>query len=269
MIQNRRRALLIGAGVLLFAELWVFFWLRISDAMKNARSDAVFAGFTYDGAYYTRMDADTLRLYTETPAGESLCGDSLGTVTLSAGISRELFACRDVPREQYAPAVVLQDGTRYLAYELTGFTALDNAPSVRQVLDAYGITGADAVASVTVTEADGTAIDTITDADALSAFYEKLSALGDDIGEQGEMQAYYDAYVQQYPDSQGVTLENGALQFADDDSKQRAMTLWSDGMCLVSISLKNGLRLRELVYAPVPGFFAVYGIYRLTSPFFS
>ena len=83
------------------------------------------------------------------------------------------------------------------------------------------------------------------------------------------MQAYYDAYVQQYPDSQGVTLENGALQFADDDSKQRAMTLWSDGMCLVSISLKNGLHLRELVYAPVPGFFAVYGIYRLTSPFFA
>ena len=271
LLRKHRKTILAVLIILLFAGLWLFIWLRVSDALRTAQQDEAYSGFVFDGACYTRIDTETLKLYTDTPVGESLCGTLLGTVPFTTAHGTEhdlLYACKDVPYTQYAPAVLLRVAGRYLPYELTGFSSIGDAPSAAEVLAAYGITGAESLVSVSVTEANGTPVDTITEPDDLKAFYEKLSALGEDIGEDGEMQAYYDAYRDKYPDDARVTLKDGEIQYADDESRQLAMTLWSDGMCLVSITLNNGLRLRNMVYAPVPGFFALYGIYRLNTPFF-
>ena len=46
------------------------------------------------------------------------------------------------------------------------------------------------------------------------------------------------------------------------------MAYWNTDARMVTIRLKNGLLMRDCLYMPVPGIFAVYGNYRLTEPFF-
>ena len=271
LFRKYRKEILIAAAVLLFAGFWIFFWHRISGSMRSAQSDAALSGFTFSGAHYTRLTDSELTAYTDAPADAALCGEKLGTVPVQTAddtVICDLFACKDMPREIAAPAVLLAYDGLYLPYELSGFTALDQAPSAAAVCAAYGITGAESIRSVEITEADGTPVDTMTEKDDLQAFYEKLAALGDDIGAEGQMQAYLDVYRAAYPDDDRVQLVDGVLQYADDESEQQAMQLWADGACLVTIRLTNGLQLRNLLYAPVPALFAVYGIYRLNTPFF-
>ena len=55
----------------------------------------------------------------------------------------------------------------------------------------------------------------------------------------------------------------------NDTVYQEAMEYWTQDLRLVTITLKNGLQLRDCIYAPVPGTFSVYGDYKITEPFFS
>ena len=69
-------------------------------------------------------------------------------------------------------------------------------------------------------------------------------------------------------DRDALTIENGTIEAADDAVYQQAMELWGTGMCRVTMKLKNGFRLADMVYAPVPEVFQVYGYYAITEPFF-
>jgi hypothetical protein len=258
--------------ILAFAGGWALIWKRIGDAMDSAAEDQAYTGFLYDGAYYTRCSAEVLARYTDQTAPDASCrGESVGDVefeTEAGTLYCEAYSCTLVP-EHEPPALLMLDRPGDPVYELSGFQSLDDAPSAAAVCAAYGIASADDLSSVRITEGDGTPIDEITAADDLAAFYAKLTALGEDIGRAGMAQAYYDVYLEKYGESGGISLENGEIRFADKETETQAMALWSEGLCLVTIRLKSGLQLRDLVYAPVPKAFAVYGSYRLTEPFFS
>lgn len=264
--------LLVILLIAAFAASWALIWKRIGDAMDTAAEDEVYAGFLLDGAYYTRCTAAALASYTDQAAPDATFrGESVGDVafeTEAGTLYCEAYLCTLVP-EHEPPALLMLDRPGDPVYELSGFQSLGDAPSAADVCAAYGIASADDLSSVRITEADGTPIDEITGADDLAAFYEKLTALGEDIGQAGTAQAYYDVYLEKYGESDGISLENGEIQFADEDTEQKAMALWSEGLCLVTVRLKSGLQLRDLVYAPVPRVFAVYGSYRLTEAFFS
>ncbi len=255
--------------ILLAAGGWLLLWNRIGGTVKTAELDAAFESFTYSGAYYRQCTLTELADYGEIRAVDaSLCGESCGSLTVS-GMACPLYACTLFPDAEVQPLLILQRGSSYLAYELTGFASLGEHPSMPEVLDAYGAAVPDALESVTVREANGTLIDRITDASDLREFQRKLSALGADLSEAEQMQAYYDAYKARYGEDSGIALTEGSLMPADSAAYEQAMTLWGEGMCLVTVQMKNGLLLRDAVYAPVPALFAVYGCYALTEPFFS
>ena len=65
-----------------------------------------------------------------------------------------------------------------------------------------------------------------------------------------------------------LTIKGGRLKAKDDASFAAAAEFWNRDVRLVTIRLKNGLLMRNCMYMPVPGVFAVYGNYRVTVPFF-
>lgn len=263
--------LAVLALILLLLGGWMLLWHRIGSAVDSAAEESYYAGFVCNGAYYARCDAAALKCYTDESAPDaSARGASVGNVqfeTPAGTVSCEAFVCTLAAGTDHPPLLMLARAGDPV-YELDGFAALDDSPSISAVCDAYGIASAADIASVQIAEGDGTPIDEITAPDDLAAFYEKLAALGDDLGEAGMAQAYYDVYIEKYGESAGISLENGEIQFADEETHDKAIALWSEGVCLVSVRLKNGLQLRDMVYAPVPQVFAVYGAYRLTVPFF-
>ena len=180
-----------------------------------------------------------------------------------------LYACKPLADAGKENALILAErGGDYYAYELVGFPYLDDSPSIWAVCASYGIGAAEDLASVSVYDADGTPLYDIADADALSDFFDKFVKLGANLSDEEAAQAYYDAYVAAYGADEKLTLQNGNVEAADDEIYEKAMTLWSEGVCLVTIRLQNGLQLRDCIYAPVPGLFSVYGIYPITEPFF-
>lgn len=254
--------------------LWIFVWQRVGKELDHAGVNAYYSRFTHDGAIYAAFDPDFIaETYGLTLTGtDADRGTSLGKAQFSVdGVTVDcpLYRVKALEEQSLADGVVLveRDG-RYDTYELVGFTALSESPSITAVCQAYGIgSGAD-LQSVTVYDADGTVMEQITDAAELTAFYEKFAALGEDMGAAGQSRAYYDAYVEKYGESDAITLQDGVIETADDATYEQAMAFWGAGMCTVTIRTTRGLRLGDMVYAPVPGVFQAYGYYGITEPFF-
>ena len=268
--------LLVGV-LLLIAGGWLLFWHRIGEQLDQAGYDAAFNEIQYEDTYYTRCDEDVLAEYlsgyVSGTALESLCGEQLGTVSIVTGqgiAERPVFRCKPLADAGLQDAIIMMPyEDTYYTYELSGFTALDDMPSIGAVCEAYGITSAAEIASVAVYDADGSLLDTMTEEAALSSFYAKLADLGDCLDNEETVNLYYAAYVAEYGESDAVSITDGEVEFADADTEEQAMTLWSTGLCLVNIRLKNGLQLRNTLYMPAAGMYAVYGTYALTVPFFS
>lgn len=256
-----------AAAVLLIAAGWIIAWRRIGNAMHDAEYAEAFSSFTYDGVYYSRVtDSELSARYGEQRTPEGIAGDRLGSVPFVTPRGTEngtLYAVgtADVTDGRY-PLTVLQCGAGWFAYELSGFVSLGESPSISEVCGAYGLTEPESIVSVSIADADGSFLAELTDSASIRAFYEKLIRLGDDIGEEGQARAYYEAYIDKYGEDDGVTFADGSVQFANEEARTRAMTLWAEGVRLVTIRLINGFWLRDLVYAPVPGIFSVYGNYR-------
>ena len=265
--------LTVAAAVLALAGGWAWAWQRIGRSVDRAAEDQIYRGFVCRGAYYARCSEKALAAYTaETSPGEAARGEAVGTVQLQtpAGtLEKTAYVCTLAAYSgEYPPLLMLERDGSFPVYELTGFQSLDGSPSAAAVCSAYGIGGADDLAAVTVTETDGTVIGEMTGQADLAEFYRKLAALGEDLGEAGTAQAYYDVFIEKYGDAAGVSLKDGKIEFSGEEAEKKANALWAEGVCLVTVRLKNGLQLRELVYSPVPAVFAVYGSYRLTEPFF-
>lgn len=275
-ITRKHRFLIIGisvAGILLI--LWFAMWQRIGKELDQAESDAAYSSFALEGAIYAACTETIMQEYLTEPIQYHAadCGSVLGEVsfhTAQGTTTGTVYRLRQLEDAGLKDAVILmQRGGRYTGYELVGFEALQNSPSISAVCNAYEIYSHADLQSVTITDADGAVLETVSDAKALSDFYEKLIALGDDIGAAGQAKAYYDAYVQKYGASDAIAINGDTVETADEDTYLKAMDLWSNGMCTVSIRLTNGLFLRDLVYAPIPGVFHVYGYYTITDSFFS
>ena len=267
--------LLIAVLFLLLAAVWYGIWNRLGSVLGRSRDQAAFNTFTYEGAYYAKCDLAALRCYLPDAAqiDGSLCGEELGALTIPTKQGEQhcpLYAEKDFPEADpaYPLLVLAHDGT-YSVYECAGFASLDESPSVYAVCAAYGIGAGSSIAEVRVSDSDGTLISAITGQDDLERFFQGLLKLGDDIGEEGLANAYRDAYTEACGDDGKVTVENGRVRTADDETYQKAMKLWSEGICTVDIRLQNGLQLRGAVYAPVPAVFSLYGDYRITVPLFT
>lgn len=269
-----KRTVFIAIAVLCILLAWVFLWQRVGDKMEQAELDAYYTGFSLDGAIYARYDMDFIAdTYDLTLTGTAAdCGSSLEKAQFTVEgvmVSCPVYRVKALEDQSLADAVVLVErGGVYHTYELVGFTSLSESPSIGAVCEAYGIGAADDLVSVTVHDADGTMLRNLTTQEDLAAFYAKFAALGEDMGAEGQAQAYYDVYVDRYGESDAIALENGVITTADDETYQQAMELWGAGMCTVTVMLKNGLRLGDMVYAPVPKVFQAYGYYRITEPFF-
>lgn len=259
--------LAVAAAILVIAGGWLAVWKQIGSAMHDAEYAEAFSQFTYHGAYYARVSAAELNDHFPEPrTPEDIAGEKLDDITLATPRGKEtctLYAAgEDGAADGQNPLTVLQCGAGWFAYEVSGFESLGDAPSVTAVCKAYGLNAPEDILSVSVADTDGEPLAELTDSESLRAFYDKLTALGDDIGEEGQSKAYYDAYTEKYGTDAGVSFSDGKIQFADDDANTRAMEFWAEGMRLVTIRLRNGFRLRNLVYAPVPKVFSVYGHYR-------
>ncbi len=267
-----KKAVILAAGALAAVLLWVIAWNTVGDRMQQTAIDIQYTHFTYNGAIYARCtDAGVLYdLPLKGDAGD--CGESIGTVQFTVDgvtVSKEAYCVKGEEEHPIAePVLLVRQGEKSVPYELVGFTALNESPSIMAVCAAYGIQSAKDIAAVSVYDADGSVMRTLTKADELAAFYEKLAALGEDIGAAGQSQAYYDAYIAKYGESDTITLTDGTIETADDETYQQAMELWGAGICTVTIELQNGLRIADMVYAPVPKVFQVYGYYSITEPFF-
>lgn len=269
-----KRAFWICCCVLLIVLLWIFVWQRVGKELADAGQNAYYTGFTHNGAIYALCDTDFIKeTYDLTLTGTSAdCGSSLERAQFEVDgvtVYCPLYRVKALEQQSLADAVVLVERDDvYYTYELAGFTALNQSPSVTAVCRAYGIGSGSDLKSVAVYDADGAMIQNLTDAEELAVFYEKFAALGEDIGAAGQSQAYYDAYVAKYGESDALSLADGMITTADDETYEQAMSLWGTGMCTVTITMKNGLRLADMVYAPVPQVFQVYGYYAITEPFF-
>ena len=267
--------IIILAAFLLFVIGWLLIWGRVGKQMTQAAYRSVYETFSFDGAHYVQCDLQTVQAYLpDTDAvTEALCGEQLGELSFpseTGTVTCPLYACKALQDAGKKNAIVLlkqQDGIR--TYELTGFQYLDKQTSIWAVCASYGIGYPDDIESVTVRDQDGSLLETITDKQTLSAFFDKLLKLGEDIGQEGIAQAYYDAYAEKFGRTDQVWLEDGTVKAKNDTVYQEAMEYWTQDMRLVTIVLKNGLQLRDCIYAPVPGTFSVYGDYKITEPFFS
>lgn len=260
----------VGIAVAVLAVLcvtgWVYIWNRIGNSMHDAEYAASFSEFSWHGADYARVSQEELQdHFSEPRTPESIAGDRLDEIVFPTTRGTEtctLYAAGypDGVDGVY-PLTVLHTGAGWFAYEVAGLESLGNSPSVSAVCGAFGLTDAGMIESVTIEDAaDGSKADLTEPAD-LEKFYAKLTALGDSISEEEQAKAYYDAYVREYGEESGVTLEGGKVQFASEEANERATALWAEGVRLVTIRLRNGFRLRDLVYAPVPQLFTVYGCY--------
>ncbi len=270
--KKRIKQMVIIAAVLMLVLLWLLIWQLVGKRMQHAATDAQYTHFTYNGAIYARC-ADAAAYYDLTLSGDMTdCGESIGTVQFTVDnvtVYKEAYRVNGEEKHPIAePVLLVQQNEKCLPYELAGFTALNESPSITAVCAAYGIQSAQDIASVTVYDADGSVVQTLTNAEALATFYDKFIALGQDIGAAGQSQAYYDVYVEKYGASDAITLKDGIIETADDETYQQALELWGAGMCSVTMQLQNGLRIADMVYAPVPKVFQVYGYYTITTPFF-
>lgn len=273
-IKKNKWILLAAAGVLLLACGWLLLWQYIGGQVEKAAYEVAYEQLSFDGAYYAQCDLATVQLYVpEADAiGEELCGEQLGALSFPAQtgtVTCPLYACRPLEEAGKRRAIILLEReSGLLAYELAGFSYLDESPNIWAVCASYGIAWPEDFESVTVSDAEGNVLETITDADALSDFYDKFLKLGEDLGEEGLAQAYYDAYVGKFGESDRIHLTDGTVEAASDEAYSEAMEYWTEGLRLVTIRLTNGLQLRNCIYAPVPGIFSVYGDYALTEAFF-
>ncbi len=273
-LKEYKGILIAAAAVIAAAAAWILIWKRISNSMDNAAYEESFRQFVYSGAYYELCDAETAAMYlgTEHETGKALCGTQLGEIsvpTAEGTVSCALYACKPLEDAGKDHALILLERDAQITpYELTGFQYLDDSPSIWAVCASYGIGDPADLEAVRVCDTDGTLLAEYTDAEALAEFYAKFVKLGDNLTEQETGQAYLDAYAAEYGNDGGITVQEGSAAAPDDETYQKAMALWSAGVCKVDIVLRNGLRLRNCVYAPVPKLFTVYGTYRFEKPFF-
>ena len=258
----------IAAAVLLAlaAAGWVYVWNRISRSVHDAEYAAAFSAFSWHGTDYARVSQEELQdHFSQARTPEGIAGEQLDEIAFptSRGTENCTLYAAGYPDgvDGVYPLTVLHTGAGWFAYEVTGFESLGSSPSASAVCGAFGLTDAGMIESVTIKDAaDGSMAELTRSAD-LEAFFGKLTALGDDIGSEGEAKAYYDAYVSEYGEDAGVKLADGKVQFETEEANERATALWAEGVRLVTIRLRNGFRLRDLVYAPVPQLFTVYGCY--------
>ena len=258
--------------VLAFAAGWVILWNRFGNTMEQADYDAQFASFTHGDAIYARCTAEVVSGYlsdggnTLTPADS--CGEADFTVN-GVTVHCPIYSVRELQSATRSDALVLveRDGG-YESYELVGFTSLADAPTAKEVMETYGAASSADLRAVKIYEADGTLIDTMDDAEDLETFYQQILNLGEDVGAEGQALAYYGAYIEAYGETDAISVSGGEVITADNETYEKALTLWSEGMCLVTIVFENGLQLRNTVYAPKPGIFQLYGYYAMTEPIF-
>ena len=267
--------LIVLAVFLLIAAGWLFMWNRIGNQVSRAAYRSVYDSLTFDGAYYTKCDEKTVQAYLPdvNAVTSALCGEQLGTLSFPSEegtVSCPLYACKPLQDAGKKNAIVLleqKDGIS--AYELSGFQYLDQQTSIWAVCASYGIAYPEDLEAVIVKDQDGNLLETITDREQLTAFNDKFLKLGEDIGQAGVAQAYYDAYTAEFGQTDQIWLEDGTVKADNDTVYQEAMQFWTKDLRLVTIKLKNGYQLRDCIYAPVPGTFSVYGDYKITEPFFS
>ena len=249
--------------------LWYFMWQRVEESLNTAEFEAQIRCFDANGAHYLRLDNAGLRVYVPESDGadKSLCGAELGTQALNVAagtISAPAYALKDYAYTgEYVPVQILNISGKYYAYELIGFQSLDSTPSIGTVLEAYGITGADAIAEITRTDAETGESRKLTDADDLDAVYQQLAGLGEPMTDAQAAQAYYDAFIAEYGETEQIVIEEGEVQTLDDDTYQKAMTFWGRDMYTLDIRLQSGIMLRGCIFAPVPGICSVYGNFAL------
>lgn len=253
---------------------WVYAWNRIGKSMHDAEYAASFSEFSWNGVDYTRLSQEELQENdSEMRTPEGIAGDRLGEIVLSTSRGTETCTLYCTGNAGEAGTVysrtVLRTGVGWFAYAGCGFASLGDSPSIAEVCSAFGLTEANQIASVTVTDpADGSKAK-LTETAELEAFYSKLTALGDSISEEEQAKAYYDAYVREYGENNGAVLEDGKVQFASEDANERATALWAEGVRLVTVRLNNGFLMRDLVYAPVPQLFTVFGCYHFDGEILS
>ena len=258
----------------LFAGAWFLIWNRVGNQVEQAAYRSVYDTLTFDGAYYQKCELQTVQDYVPDAAeiGEALCGEELGTLQFpseNGTVTCPLYACKPLEDAGKERGIVLLKGQEgYLAYELSGFSYLDDAPSVWAVCASYGIGAAEDIESLTLCDAEGSLLETVTDRDRIRDFFDRLVKLGDCLTDAELAQAYYDSYTAKFGDDGTLEIRDGKLQAKSDEAFSAAMTFWNTDVRMVTLKLKNGLLMRDCLYAPVPGIFAVYGNYRLTEPFF-
>lgn len=273
-LKEHRGLLIAAAAFLLFLGSWMLIWKHISDSLDHAEQEEAFTELVYDGAYYTACDESVVRLYVSDAGSidKTLCGSQLGEMsipTANGTVVCPLYACKPLEDAGKENAILLLERSSGIKpYELTGFPYLDSNQSIWAVCASYGIGAGSDLESVTVREADGRELAHFTEPDALDAFFVKFAALGENLSDTETAEIYRDTYIKEYGDDGSVTVEDGKAAAADDETYDRAMALWSEGVCKVDICLKNGLRLRDCIYAPRTGLFTVYGTYHFTEPFF-
>jgi len=266
--------LIILAAFLLLAGIWLFIWHRIGSQVTKAAMQSAYDTLSFDGAYYAKCDLETVQAYLPETAGISreLCGEELGELSFpseNGTVTCPLYACKPLADAGKNNAIVLlEQADSISAYELSGFQYLDDQTSIWAVCASYGIGYAEDIEALEIKDQDGKLLETVTDRDRLSAFFEKFVKLGEDIGEIGVAHSYYEAYINEFGETDRIWFEDGTVKAENDEIYQQAMEFWTKDLRLVTIKLKNGYQLRDCIYAPVPGTFSVYGDYKITEPLF-
>lgn len=275
-MKKYKNLILICAAVLLFAGGWLFIWHRIGTQLDQAGYDAAFDTVEFMGAYYTACTAEDAAAYLgeELSAdAESLCGSAFPEkvqIPAAGNVQCSAYHCKlleDTGRRD--GIILLERQGQKIPYLLADFVSLGETPSITEVCAAYGLQSAEDIAAVEVCDGDGTLLESITDSDARSQFYQKFAALGDALTDEETAAHYLAAYEAEYGETDALTVENGQVSAADNETYNRAMELWSTGLCLVHIRLSNGLTLRGTVYTPGAGLYTVRACYALETPFFS
>lgn len=265
------KALIIFVLLLGVGGGWYLLWQKVQRSVEDAEFEAQISYFDAGGAHYQRLDAEGLAAYLP-DAGEITaknCGLPLGTQALS--VSAGTLTANAYVLADYAytgvnvPVRVLEIAGRYYAYELVGFSALDGMPTIGAVCEAYGIGSAADIAEITETVADTKEVREITDAGAIQAYYEKIAALSEPLTNAQTAQIYYDVYTAEYGETDKLEIADDTVNALDDETYEKAMSLWGEGMYTADISLKNGLKLRGCICAPKTGIFSVYANYRMAD----
>ncbi len=274
-LKKNKAVILFTAVLLLIVGGWLLFWGHLGKQVEKAAYQSAYEQLVFGGAYYAQCDLDILQEYLPDvqQIDESLLGEQLGELSFPSAdgmVICPLYACKPMQDAGKKNAVVLLKQTDDIfPYELSGFQYLDEQTSIWAVCASYGIGYGSDLEAVIVKDADGKLLDTITDSDKLDQFVKQFLSLGEDIGEAGQAQAYYDAYTAEFGKTDQIWLENGTVKAADDAAYQKAMEFWTQDLRLITIKLKNGYQLRNCIYTPIPKTFSVYGDYAFTEPFFS